>query len=348
MKTLNIIKPDDWHVHFREGKFLEKIVPETSKIYQRAIVMPNLLTPITNSKLAINYKKNISEHTVNNPNFEPLITCYLTDKIDIKDLVNAHKQKQIFAVKLYPSGATTNSLKGIQNIETIFPILEELSINKIPLLIHGEVNDKEIDVFDREKVFIEKYLNKIYLNFPDLKITLEHITTKYAVDFVNSCKINLKASITPHHLMINRSHMLEHKIRPHYFCLPILKREEDRKALLTVATNGNTNFFLGTDSAPHFLKDKENACGCAGIFNTLYSIETLIQLFDNENKLKNLENFISKNGCSHYSLKINREKVCYVKFNEPIKFPKYLRIDTNNKVRVFKPPFEVFWKLIKD
>ena len=252
-------------------------------------------------------------------------------------------KKDIFAVKLYPSGATTNSSKGIKKIKKIFPILDVLSEHGIPLLIHGEVNEKNIDVFDREKVFIETHLNQIYKNFPKLKITLEHITTKFAVDYVNNTKSNLKASITPHHLISNRSHMLEHKIRPHYYCLPILKREEDRMSLLKEAIKGNENFFLGTDSAPHSIKAKESECGCAGIFNTINSIETLTQLFEDNNSLKNLEKFISFNGPRHYNLYPNKQKIILHKSNDNLKFKSSLNVNNEN-FKIFKPPFEVFWK----
>ena len=347
MKTLKIIKPDDWHVHFREGEFLEKLVLETCTVYQRAIVMPNLKIPITSLKLAKKYKSEIIKFSNSNKKFQPLMTFYLTENIDVDDLIRAHKEKYLFAVKLYPSGATTNSSRGVKNIEKVFLVLEKMSKYGIPLLIHGEVNDKKVDVFDREKVFIDKNLRHIYLNFPNLKITLEHITTKYAADFVNHTKSNLKASITPHHLMINRSHMLEHKIRPHYYCLPILKREEDRKALLEMATSGNENFFLGTDSAPHIIENKENACGCAGVFNTRHSIEMLIQLFEDEKKLDNLEKFVSINGSKHYELPQNNEFVIYKKDNQAINFPDYLNIDKKNKIKIFKPPFNIYWKLAK-
>lgn len=347
MKTLKIIKPDDWHVHFREGKFLKKLVKETCTVYQRAIIMPNLKTPITNLKLANKYRREIAKFSCSNKNFKPLITFYLTENINIDELIKAYKEKKMFAVKLYPFGATTNSSKGIKNIEKIFLVLEKMSKYNIPLLIHGEVNSKEIDVFDREKAFIDSNLKIIHSNFPDLKITLEHITTKYAANFVNQTNSNLKASITPHHLIINRSDMLEHKIKPHYYCLPILKREEDRKTLLEMATSGNENFFLGTDSAPHTKEDKENACGCAGIFNTINSIEMLIQLFENEKKLNNLEKFVSVNGCMHYELPVNDEFVIYKKTNEPLNFPDYLNIDKKDKIKVFKPPFNVYWKLAK-
>ena len=259
MEKLTITKPDDWHVHFREGELLEKLVTETSNLYNRAIVMPNLKNPINSLLRAQKYKENILKFSKNNNDFEPLLTFYLHDNMDVNELINAHKNKTIFAAKLYPSGATTNSSKGIKNISKIFNIFEKMSLHKIPLLIHGEVNDKNIDVFDREKVFIENDLINIIENFPDLKITFEHITSKFAADFVNDANENLKASITPHHLILNRTDMLAHRIKPHYYCLPILKSETDRRALLDAAFNINGNFFLGTDSAPHDIRDKESS-----------------------------------------------------------------------------------------
>ncbi len=341
MKSIKIIKPDDWHVHFREGDVLEHLVNETSKIYGRAIVMPNLNIPITNSKLAKNYKDTILKYSAN-VNFKPLITFYLTENININDLIKAYENDIIFAVKLYPSGVTTNSYQGVKKIDRIYSILEIMSDYKIPLLIHGEVNNKNIDVFDREKVFIKNELQNIINNFPKLKITLEHITTRFAVDFVNNAKSNVRASITPHHLLINRSDMLEHKIRPHYYCLPILKREEDRKALVQAAISGNENFFLGTDSAPHTLSTKEAECGCAGIFNTINSIETLAQLFDNCEKIENLEKFSSINGARHYEININNEKIELIKTTEKLNFKEYLLVNSE-KYKIFTPPFNVFW-----
>ena len=341
MKSIKIIKPDDWHVHFREDDLLKYLVNETSKIYSRAIVMPNLSIPITNLNLAQNYKDTIQKYSAN-INFKPLITFYLTEDINVGDLIKAYKNEIIFAVKLYPSGATTNSSKGVKNIDHIYPILEIMSDYEIPLLIHGEVNNKKVDVFDREKVFIQNELQNIYSNFPKLKITLEHITTKFAVDFVNSTKSNIRASITPHHLIINRTDMLEHKIRPHYYCLPILKREEDRQALLQMAISGNEKFFLGTDSAPHNISTKEAECGCAGIFNTINSIETLAQLFDNYEKIGNLEKFTSINGARHYGVNINNEKIELIKRPEKLKFKKYL-IANGEKYKIFSPPFNVYW-----
>ena len=341
MKSIEIIKPDDWHVHFREDDLLKYLVYETSKIYSRAIVMPNLSVPITSLNLAKNYKETIQKYSAN-VDFKPLITFYLTEDINVDDLIKAYKNKIIFAVKLYPSGATTNSSNGVKNIDQIFPILEIMSDYEIPLLIHGEVNNNKIDVFDREKVFIQNELQNIYNNFPKLKITLEHITTKFAVDFVNSTKSNVRASITPHHLIINRTDMLEHKIRPHYYCLPILKREEDRKARVQEAISGNENFFLGTDSAPHNLSNKESECGCAGIFNTINSIETLAQLFDNFDKIENLEKFTSINGARHYEVNINNEKTQLVKKPQKLNFREYLIVN-GEKYKIFAPPFNVFW-----
>ena len=344
MKKIELIKPDDWHVHFREGSMIRKLVPETSKLFNRAIVMPNLKSPIINSKQALKYKKKILSFSKNNAFFEPLITLYLNEEISITDLIWAYTNKIVFAVKLYPAGATTNSSKGVKNISKMYKVLEAMCKHKIPLLIHGEVNNKQIDIFDREKVFIDNELTQICKDFPSLKITLEHITTKYAVEFINNTSTNIKASITPHHLILNRTDMLEHKIKPHYYCLPILKREEDRKGLLSAAFNVNKKFFMGTDSAPHDIKNKETDCGCAGIFNTINSIQILTQIFEKNQKLNMLENFISKNGAFHYELPLNSQKIKLRKIKKPIKFPDTLAIN-NSAVKVFKPNFDVFWQL---
>ena len=347
MEKIRIIKPDDWHVHFREGPLLKKLVPETSKLFNRTIVMPNLSRPITNSKHAQRYKEEILKYSKNNKLFNPLITFYLNNEISTNDLINAFKKNIIFAVKLYPAGATTNSSKGVKEISKIFHFLDIMSKHNIPLLIHGEVNDKKIDVFDREKVFIEKYLTKIIGKFPELKVTLEHITTKFAVDFVNQSSDNLKASITPHHLILNRTDMLAHKIKPHYYCLPILKKEEDRKYLLKAAFNKNQKFFMGTDSAPHNKKDKETECGCAGIFNTINSVQTLTQIFDDHKKLNLLENFISINGANHYKLPISNNKITLRKIKKPIYFKSYLKTK-NFDIKIFKPPFDIYWDISKE
>lgn len=344
MSILKIIEPDDWHVHFREGELLKLIVPETSKIYNRAIVMPNLKSPITTIKQVKKYKKEILKNSTNHE-FLPLMTFYLTENLNVNELLNAFKNDFIFAAKLYPSGVTTNSSKGVKNIEKVFHILEKMSEYKIPLLIHGEVNDKRVDIFERERVFIETVLLTITKNFPNLKITLEHITSKYAVEFVKNSSFSIKASITPHHLILNRTDLLEHKIKPHYYCLPILKKETDRKTLVDAATSGNSKFFLGTDSAPHQLNDKENECGCAGVFNTINSLQMIAQIFDDEDKLNNLESFVSINGPNHYSIPLNKSKITLKKISQPLNFDKYLENDIF-KIRIFNPPFPIYWDIL--
>ena len=346
MNTLEIIKPDDWHVHFREGDFIKSLVPETSKLYNRAIVMPNLSNPITTILQIKKYKNEILNNS-KNKNFKPLMTFYLTENLDVNELINASKNNLVFAVKLYPSGATTNSAKGVKNFKNIFPILKKMTDNNIPLLIHGEVNERKIDIFDREKVFIENELIPIIKAFPDLKITLEHITTRFAVDFVETSNSNIKASITPHHLILNRTDLLEHKIKPHYYCLPILKKEQDRKSLVEAATSGSQNFFLGTDSAPHHIDDKESECGCAGVFNTINSIQMITQIFDNENKLNNLENFLSINGPNHYSIPQNKDKIILNRLSKPLKFKEYLE-NNGVKIKIFNPPFPIYWDINKE
>ena len=271
------------------------------------------------------------------------MTIYLTENTDKQDLINSFKKNKIFAVKLYPLGATTNSNFGIKNIENIMPVLETMEKNDIPLLIHGEDTDPEIDIFDREKYFINRTLSKIVKNFPKLRITLEHITTSDAVDYIKSSN-NIVGSITPHHLSSNRNEMLVGGIRPHLYCLPILKREAHQQELIKIATSGHRKFFLGTDSAPHEIHMKENECGCAGVFNTTYTIQILTQIFEINKALNNLEKFVSINGAKHYKLPINKKKINLIKKNNPIKFLDNL-INNEIKVKIYKPNFEVFWEI---
>ena len=344
MEQIEIIKPDDWHVHFRDGEILKAVVPETSQNFSRAIVMPNLVPPILNSKQAIRYKKSIEKVIPHNHNFQPLLTVYLTEKTCAEDLKSAFNNKEIFAVKLYPAGATTNSESGVKDINKVMPILEIMAEIGLPLLIHGEVTNHDVDIFDREKVFIDKKLDFICKNLPELKITLEHITTKDASVYIKEGNENLAASITPHHLTLNRNAIFVGGIRPHNYCLPILKREIDRKALLEVAISGNKKFFLGTDTAPHFVHDKESECGCAGVFNATYCIPILAQLFENHHSINNLENFVSRNGAKHYKLKFNNEKIKLIKSSKEIIFKHYLKIG-RKKIKIFNPEFPVFWQV---
>ena len=344
MEEIEIIKPDDWHVHFRDNDILKAVVPETSRHFARCIVMPNLVPPILNAKQAIDYKKRIEKAIPSKDNFEPLMTIYLTEETNKKELKNAYKNGAIFAVKLYPAGATTNSDSGVKDIKRIMPVLETMSKIGMPLLIHGEVTHKDVDIFDREKVFIDQNLDFICKELPELKITLEHITTKEATEYVTEANKNLVASITPHHLALNRNALFVGGIRPHNYCLPILKRENHRQALIRSAISKNPKFFLGTDTAPHLTTDKESACGCAGVFNTTYCLSILAQLFDNENALPNLENFVSKNGANHYNLKNNNETILMIKQSQVVHFKEYLNFN-KQKIKIFKPDFPVFWTI---
>jgi dihydroorotase len=346
MEEIEIIKPDDWHVHFRDNEILKAVVPETTRHFARSIVMPNLIPPILNAKQAIEYKKRIEKAIPLTDNFEPLMTIYLTEETSNDDLKSAYENGAVFAVKLYPAGATTNSESGVKDIQKVMPILETMSEIGMPLLIHGEVTDPSIDIFDREKVFIDKKLDFICKELPDLKITLEHITTKDATQYVKESNKNLAASITPHHLALNRNALFVGGVRPHNYCLPILKRETHRKALVEATISGNPKFFLGTDTAPHLTKDKESACGCAGIFNTTYCIQILTQLFDNENSLHNLEKFVSINGADHYNLKTNKDTILMSKSCEKLNFKEYLFLD-KQKIKIFEPDFPVFWRISK-
>ncbi|MDC6451828.1 dihydroorotase, partial [Alphaproteobacteria bacterium] len=266
MEEIEIIKPDDWHVHFRDGKILEAVVPETTRHFGRAIIMPNLVPPILKGDDAVKYKKRIQKAIPKKDRFLPLMTIYLSENTNKYELRESYKKGQVFAAKLYPAGATTNSDSAVKDIKKIMPVLETMTEIGMPLLIHGEVTDKNIDIFDREKVFIDTKLDYICKKLPELKITLEHITTKEATEYVKEGNKNLVASITPHHLALNRNAIFVGGIRPHNYCLPILKREIHRNSLVKVAISGNPKFFLGTDTAPHLVHDKQSDCGCAGIF----------------------------------------------------------------------------------
>jgi len=344
MEEIEVTKPDDWHVHFRDNEIMKAVVPETSRHFARAIVMPNLAKPILNGKQAIKYKEKILKAIPETDNFEPLMTIYLTEKTNKNELKEAYKTEAVFAVKLYPAGATTNSDSGVKEIKKIMPVLETMAEIGMPLLIHGEVTEKEVDIFDREKVFIDQKLDFICKELPELKITLEHITTKDAVSYVIEANKNLGASITPHHLALNRNAILVAGIKPHNYCLPILKREIHRESLVRSAISGNPKFFLGTDTAPHLKEDKESNCGCAGIFNATNCISILAEIFDRESSIKQLEKFVSINGANHYGLKINKEKIKLIKSENPLSFSNSLNFG-ENQIIMFKPDFPVFWKV---
>ncbi len=302
---LQIIRPDDFHLHVRDGKAMRSVILDTARQFGRAIIMPNLVPPVTSVQQAARYRHSILDALPDGTDFTPLMTLYLTDRTDPDEIVAAHESGFIHAVKLYPAGATTHSDAGVTDIKHIYPVLETLSKVGMPLLIHGEVTDPAVDVFDRERVFIETILSPLINQFPDLKIVMEHITTKEAVQFVVTAPENIAATLTVHHLLMNRNAIFTGGIRPHHYCLPVLKREEHRQALLEAAISGNPKFFLGTDSAPHPQHAKESACGCAGIYTAHTAMELYAEVFDQAHALDRLEGFTSLFGARFYGLPQN-------------------------------------------
>ncbi|OED46706.1 dihydroorotase [Endozoicomonas sp. (ex Bugula neritina AB1)] len=308
-----ITRPDDWHIHLRDGAVLPETVRSAANVFGRAIIMPNLVPPVINAERAHAYKQRIINHIPEGQSFQPLMTLYLTDNTTSEMVREAHAQGIISALKLYPAGATTNSDSGVTHLNNIQNALETMAECGLPLLVHGEVTDADIDIFDREKVFIDRHLRQLTERLPQLKIVMEHITTKDAVDFVNAGNENLAATITAHHLLYNRNHMLVGGIKPHYYCLPILKRNIHQQALLEAATGDSKKFFLGTDSAPHAIGAKESSCGCAGCYTAPAAIELYAEAFEMMNALNKLEAFASHNGPDFYGLPRNSDTITLVK-----------------------------------
>ena len=302
---ITLRRPDDWHVHLRDGDMLAAVVPYTARQFRRAIVMPNLKPPVTTVEQAVAYKARIMAALPADSDFEPLITCYLTDDADPDEIERGFATGAFTAVKLYPANATTNSAHGVTDIANVTGVLERMQKIGMPFLIHGEVTDHDVDVFDREAVFIDRTMTRLVRDFPELRIVFEHITTQEAAAFVADAGPNVAATITPQHLHISRNAMLVGGIRPHLYCLPIVKREVHRLALRKAATSGSPKFFLGTDTAPHAIETKETSCGCAGIFNAPFAIESYAQVFDEEGALDRLEAFASLNGPAFYRLPVN-------------------------------------------
>ncbi len=308
-ETITITRPDDWHVHLRDGDMLRTVAPLTARQFGRAIVMPNLVPPVTTAAAALAYRDRILAAVPDGSDFTPLMTCYLTDAADAGEIARGYESGVFAAVKLYPAHATTNSAHGVTDLDRVMPVLERMAGLGMPLLVHGEVTDPEIDVFDREAVFIDRVLDPLRRRLPELRIVLEHITTAEAVDYVRAGGANLAATITAHHLIINRNAIFHGGIRPHLYCLPIAKREQHRLALRRAATSGEAGFFLGSDSAPHAIAAKETACGCAGIFTAAYALELYAEVFAEEGALDRLEAFASLNGPAFYRLPVNRTRV---------------------------------------
>jgi dihydroorotase len=309
MKTLTITRPDDWHIHVRNGDILKMVLPHTARQFARAIIMPNLKPPVTTLAQALLYREEILAALPQGANFTPLMTLYLTAATTIAEIKAAADSEHVYAVKLYPAGATTNSDAGVADIKTIYPLLAALEKYQLPLLLHGEVTDEACDIFDRERVFINRHLTAIVRDFPALRVVLEHVTTSEAVQFVESAGDNIGATITPQHLLFNRNAILAGGIKPHFYCLPILKREQHRLALVKAATSGNAKFFLGTDSAPHATGLKENACGCAGCYSAFAALELYAEAFEQANALDKLEGFASFFGADFYRLPRNADTV---------------------------------------
>ena len=341
--AITIRRPDDWHVHFRDGTMLRTVLPWTARQFARAIVMPNLVPPVTDIASARAYRERIMAAVPSGVQFTPLMTCYLTDATDPAEVARGHEEDVFTAVKLYPAHATTHSAHGVTDMDRVMPVLERMAAIGMPLLIHGEVTDPDIDIFDREAVFIDRALDPLCRRLPELRIVLEHVTTEDAVAYVESGGPNLAATITAHHLIINRNAIFQGGIRPHLYCLPIAKREKHRRALRRAATSGRRAFFLGTDSAPHAIPTKETACGCAGIFTAASALELYAEVFAEDGALDKFEAFASLNGPALYRLPVNEQRVTLRR--EEWRVPKRIG-DGELAVMPFRAGETLRWRLV--
>ncbi len=339
---LSILRPDDWHLHLRDGAMLRGILPETARHFGRALVMPNLVPPVTTLVAATAYRDRILACLPEGSDFSPLMTLYLTDTTDPEDVATAAASGLVIAVKLYPAGATTNSASGVTDIRNVTPVLERMAEIGLPLCVHGEVTDPAVDIFDREAVFIDAVLDPLRRRLPGLRVVMEHVTTEEGVAYARSGGPNLAATITTHHLVINRNHILAGGIRPHYYCLPVAKREKHRLALRDAATSGLPCFFLGTDSAPHVDALKEHACGCAGCFTATNTMPILAHVFEELGALDRLEGFTSRHGAAFYRKPPNTNRIRLKKRTEPHAFPEKILTEAG-PVTVFDPGFAVHW-----
>ncbi|WP_435234281.1 dihydroorotase [Psychromonas sp. PT13] len=342
MTQLTITRPDDWHIHLRDGDVLNDTVRDISRYMGRAIIMPNLVPPVIDTELALAYQQRILDAKPNT-NFTPLMTLYLTDNTSAEEIKKAKASGQVYAAKLYPAGATTNSDSGVTSVDKIADAIQAMQEVGMPLLIHGEVTHHDIDIFDREEVFLKTVLAPIVDKYPNLKIVMEHITTANAVEFVTNANENVAATITAHHLMFNRNHMLVGGIKPHFYCLPILKRNIHQQALIDAATSGSPKFFLGTDSAPHAIGQKESACGCAGSYTAHAALELYAEVFEQAGTLDKLEAFTSFNGPDFYGLPRNKDTVTLIKKDWTV--PESLQFG-QSKVVPIKAGEQMAWQVI--
>ena len=340
-QSLTIRRPDDMHLHLRDGAMLEAVLPESARHFARAIIMPNLVPPVVTGAEAAAYRDRIIAALPAGMVFEPLMTLYLTEATDPADVAAAHASGLVKAVKLYPAGATTNSSSGVRDFDKVRRVLEKMAEIGLPLCVHGEVTDPSVDIFDREAVFIDRVLDPVRRATPGLRVVMEHITTEEGVAYASAGGADLAATITTHHLVINRNHILVGGIRPHYYCLPIAKREQHRLALRKAATSGNPRFFLGTDSAPHADHLKEHACGCAGCFTATNTMSILAQVFEEKGALDRLEAFTSRNGAAFYRLPLS-ERTITLRKGDGVAYP--TKINTGvGPVTVFDPGFALNW-----
>lgn len=342
--SLTLRRPDDWHLHLRDGAMLRAVLPETARHFARAIIMPNLVPPVVTGRDARAYRDRIMAALPEDMRFTPLMTLYLTEATDPADVAAAHAEGLITAVKLYPAGATTNAHHGVTNIPKLAPVLERMEKIGMPVLVHGEATDPAVDIFDREAVFIDRVLDPLRRATPGLRVVMEHVTTRNAVDYVTSQPRDLGATITTHHLVINRNHILVGGIKPHYYCLPVAKRESHRLALRAAATSGDARFFLGTDSAPHVDALKEHACGCAGCFTATNTMSILAHVFEDEGALDRLEGFTSLHGPAYYRLAVNDGHITLTRSAAPVTYPAKIDGD-DGPVTVFDPGFPLYWQV---
>jgi len=345
MQRLTLVRPDDWHLHVRDGPYLTSAIAATTRCFSRAIIMPNLKPPITTVEQALAYRERIYAALPPHSQFQPLMTLYLTEATTVDEIIKATDHDSIVAIKYYPAGATTNSEAGVTHLRKLWPVLEAMQTHQLPLLMHGEVTASSIDVFDREKIFIEYILDPLLENFPLLRVVLEHITTQEAVEYVWRGSNQLAATITAHHLLMNRNDLFQGGLRPHHYCLPLLKRESHRQALLTAATSGNPKFFLGTDSAPHPQSAKENACGCAGIYTAPAALAFYAQAFEQAQALDKLEGFASFYGADFYRRPRNSTTITLEKrpWHMPSVFP-----FGDTQVVPFQAGGEISWQLVEN
>ena len=344
-ERITIRRPDDWHLHLRDGGMLKAVLPESARHFARALIMPNLVPPVATGAQAAAYRERIAAATPAGSDFRPLMTLYMTEATDPDDVAEAFASNLIAAVKLYPAGATTNSDSGVREMDRIRPVLERMAEIGLPLCVHGEVADPEVDIFDREAVFIERVLDPVCHATPGLRVVLEHVTTKDGVDYVRSRDSGVGATITAHHLVINRNHLLAGGIRPHYYCLPVAKRETHRLALREAAASGDPRFFLGTDSAPHTDERKQGPCGCAGCFTATNALSVVAAAFEEDGALDRLEGFASLHGPAFYGLPANERTVTLEKSAQPVGFPERIETD-EGPVTVFDPGFPLHWRVL--